>query len=151
LKVFVVRHADAGDRERWTRPDNERPLSPKGVRQAAGLVDQLRPYKIKHVATSPYVRCRQTIEPLAAALTLPVEEIDELAEGHSYNQALAVARELGGDAVLCTHGDVTSDLVDALVEGGVVRGDARSPKGSTWVLDVSDGLVTKASFLPAPK
>jgi hypothetical protein len=47
--------------------------------------------------------------------------------------------------------DRSCDLVDALVERGVVRGDARSPKGSTWVLEVSDGLVTKASFLPAPK
>ena len=149
--MFVVRHADAGDRERWTRPDNERPLSPKGVRQAAGLVDQLKRYRIKHVATSPYVRCRQTVEPLAAALGVPVEEVGELAEGHGYAQALGVARRLGDDAVLCTHGDVTSDLLDALAEGGVVRGSVKSPKGSTWVLDVSDGLVKKASFLPAPE
>jgi 8-oxo-dGTP diphosphatase len=150
LKVLVVRHADAGDRERWTRPDEERPLSPKGRKQAAGLVSQLKPFRVAHVATSPYVRCRQTVEPLAEALGLPVEEAEELAEGHSYAEALSVAGRLGGDAVLCTHGDVTSDLLDALEENGIVRGPARSPKGSTWVLDVSGGLVRKATFLPAP-
>jgi len=151
LRVFVVRHADAGDRERWAGPDDERPLSPKGLEQAEGLVEVLKPYRVEHVATSPYVRCRQTVEPLAAALGLAVEEVAELAEGHSYAQALAVAARLGGDAVLCTHGDVTSDLVDALLDGGVIRGEARSPKASTWILEVKDGLVEEASFLPAPR
>ena len=150
MKVLVVRHADAGDRERWTRPDEERPLSKKGHKQAAGLVERLKPYAIRHVATSPYVRCRQTLEPLAAALGLPLVEVDVLAEGHSYSQALDVAAQLGGHAVLCTHGDVTADMLDALLDAGVVRAPAKSPKGSTWVLDVNDGLVTKAEFLPAP-
>ena len=35
------------------------------------------------------------------------------------------------------------------LDGGVVRGEARSPKASTWVLEVEDGLVREARFLPA--
>lgn len=150
MKIIVVRHADAGDRARWARPDHERPLSPKGFRQAEALVEQLKQFQISHVVTSPYVRCRQTVEPLATARGLAVEESEELAEGHGYAQALGVARRLGGDSVLCTHGDVTSDLLDALADGGLVAEPAKSPKGSTWVLDVADGLVTKASYLPPP-
>src|SRR5205823_9552928 len=80
LTVYAIRHADAGDRANWSAPDRLRPLSKKGFKQAAGLVSVLKPYPIRQVATSPYVRCRQTVEALAAARDLELVESDALAE-----------------------------------------------------------------------
>jgi len=59
------------------------------------------------VVSSPYTRCVQTVEPLAAALGLPVEIDDGLAEG----AGLAAQALLEADGVVaCTHGDVIHDL-----------------------------------------
>ncbi|MFN2582854.1 MAG: hypothetical protein ABR498_08965 [Candidatus Dormibacteria bacterium] len=37
-RLHLIRHADAGDREQWSGPDELRPLSDKGRRQARDLV-----------------------------------------------------------------------------------------------------------------
>ena len=71
MKLLIVRHADAGDREDWEksgRPDEERPLSKKGIEQiragAKGLV-ALVP-KVDVIVTSPYTRAAQTAERVRA-------------------------------------------------------------------------------------
>jgi len=75
----LVRHASAGDRHGWAGDDRLRPLDARGRRQAAQLVELLRPLDMRRVVSSPYVRCVETVEPLAAALGLPVERDDLLA------------------------------------------------------------------------
>jgi 8-oxo-dGTP diphosphatase len=42
VSVLLVRHAKAGDREKWEAPDDLRPLTAKGEAQA--LVDVLAGY-----------------------------------------------------------------------------------------------------------
>jgi len=55
-------------------------LDDKGREQAAGLIDRIAELAIRAVVTSPMLRCRRTVEPLAEALCLePVIE-DRLAE-----------------------------------------------------------------------
>ena len=98
-------------------------------------------HDIRRVLTSPYLRCRQTVEPLAGSLGLPVEERSELAEGSSTEDVLRLVRSLEGEtAVLCTHGDVV----------GEVLGE-ETKKGSTWILDVgADGSIGRREYVPAP-
>jgi phosphohistidine phosphatase SixA len=92
---------------------------------------------VQRVLTSPYTRCRQSVEPLAAALGLPVEERPELAEGSTRAEVGALAKELGAaTAVLCTHGDIIDDVLGEEPE-----------KGSTWVLD---GDLGRRAYLPPP-
>jgi phosphohistidine phosphatase SixA len=93
------------------------------------------------VLTSPYARCRQTVEPLAASLGLPVEERSELVEGSTAQDVLDLVRSLDGEtAVLCTHGDVVSEVLGE-----------ESKKGSTWVLDVgADGSLERRDYIAAP-
>lgn len=55
-------------------------LDDKGREQAAGLIDRIGDLPIRAVVSSPLLRCRRTVEPLAEALCLePVIE-DQLAE-----------------------------------------------------------------------
>jgi phosphohistidine phosphatase SixA len=113
----LVRHASAGDMRRWSGDDRLRPLDARGRDQASELVVLLRPLGVRRVVTSPYVRCVETVEPLAAALGLLLEHDDRLGEGMG-SAAAALLREDG--VVACTHGDV----VDALVARGLKKGAA---------------------------
>ena len=51
--LLVVRHAHAGDREKWEGPDERRPLTKKGRRQAAGLVDLLAGFDVEPHPVQP--------------------------------------------------------------------------------------------------
>ena len=133
--ILLVRHAKAGDREKWDAPDDLRPLTPKGEAQAQALVDQLAGYEIDRVLSSPYLRCTQTVAPLAAARGLAVEPCDDLAEGEG-RAGVALAHGLLSEpryTVLCSHGDVVEEVLDAL---GVGRDDY-TRKGATWVLEAA--------------
>jgi hypothetical protein len=51
-------------------------------------------------------------------------------------------------AALCTHGELIGQLVRQLAADGVpLEGPLDGDKGSTWVLDTADGVVTAARYL----
>lgn len=133
MAVLLVRHAKAGDRDRWDGPDDLRPLTADGEAQAEGLVATLAGFDVARVLSSPYVRCGQTVAPLAAARGLAVEPCDDLAEGQARAGMALVRGLLGSPAytVLCSHGDVVEKVLDGL---GVDRDDS-TRKGATWVFD----------------
>jgi 8-oxo-dGTP diphosphatase len=143
VTILVLRHVDAGDRAAWDGDDRSRPVSPAGLRQAIALVDTLADRPVTAVLSSPYRRCVQSVEPLAAATGAVIEEVDELAEGAPFDAvdrllrtAQGRARETGGAVVVCSHGDVIGMLVTWLEDQGVaLPAPARWPKASTWVLD----------------
>lgn len=142
--MLLVRHAKAGDRAAWEGPDDLRPLTPKGEAQAEALVARLGGFRIDRVLSSPYLRCSQTVAPLAAALALAIEPCDDLAEGEGRAGIALVGGLLaapGADTVLCTHGDIVEQVLDALG----VRRDEGTRKGATWVLGAGD-----ARHLPPP-
>ncbi len=149
---YIVRHAKAGSRSHWSGDDRQRPLNKKGAKQADALVKLLQPFPITAIHSSPYLRCVQTVQPLARSRRLEVKQSDSLAEGHG----LAGLTEFLGDrsldgVVLSTHGDITWELVEDLVQRHVVKaGEGGFEKGSTWVVEVDDGVPVKARYLPAP-
>jgi 8-oxo-dGTP diphosphatase len=155
VTVLLVRHARAGSRKHWDGPDIERPLSKKGWRQAEGLVDMLTRYPVQRILSSPYVRCVQTVEPVAEKLKVEIEPRPELAEGAPVDAVIALLREMGGSTVIwCTHGDIVPAVLDAVREqdGVELPDDPQYPKGSVWELDQDEtGRVTKAKYLPAPE
>jgi 8-oxo-(d)GTP phosphatase len=124
--VLLVRHARAGDRDRWTADDRLRPLDERGRRQARAMVAPLAGWAVPRLVSSPYVRCVQTLEPLSAHLGVPIEHDSAVAEGVSAEKARGLIGRLGpGPVVLCTHGDI----MEALVGEGEPK-----KKGSTWLL-----------------
>ena len=70
VELYLLRHAHAGNPDEWTGDDAERPLSPKGRRQAERLGRFLaeRGFKPDVVLTSPKVRAAQTAELVCAAI-----------------------------------------------------------------------------------
>jgi 8-oxo-dGTP diphosphatase len=153
MAIYLVRHAKAGDRSRWDGPDDLRPLSKVGRRQAEGLIDQFEGLAIEHVVTSSSVRCRQTVEPLAERRRLPVDLADELVEGALVGDALRLIDKFGDtDAVLCTHGDVLGNVLEHLQRRGVPLGNIKKlEKGGTWVLEHAGGEIVSGRYVPAPK
>lgn len=152
MAVYLVRHAKAGDRDEWTGDDRLRPLTKSGRRQADGLAEMLRDEPIDAILSSAYVRCVQTVEPLATERKLPVETTKDLAEGAGGESLVRlVERNAGRNIVLCTHGDLVEELLERLIGQGLVsRGRANMEKGSTWVLEEKNGRITGARYRPAP-
>ena len=155
MTVYLVRHARAGRRSAWKGDDTLRPLSKVGRRQAAGLVDVLADVladgHIEAIVSSPYVRCRQSVEPLAKRLGLPVDVADELAEGAGLEEALRLVEKVSDrEVVLCTHGDIVELLLTHAKTNGVKTGKLRMEKGSVWALETKAGRITKAAYLPPP-
>jgi phosphohistidine phosphatase SixA len=146
---FLVRHAKAGSRERWTAPDRERPLTDAGKQQATALV-KLIGTGVRSVKSSPYVRCMETVVPLATALGLQVVEESRLAEGAGPEWAMGELAAVPG-SVLCTHGDVMAEIVSVLTEQRLpMKGGMQWAKAGTWAFEISSGRIVAGRYLPPP-
>lgn len=153
MPLLLLRHAKAASRQKWAGPDHVRPLTGRGFRQAEGISELYLSYRVTRVLSSPYLRCVQTVEPLARRLGIDVEERAELAEGTGARPALALMTDLlGTTTVLCTHGDVMIDVLDALEELARLGLPDQYPidKGCTWVLGGDGFPFTEVSYLPPP-
>jgi broad specificity phosphatase PhoE len=145
--VFLVRHAKAANRFDWTGGDRDRPLIDKGRHQADRLAAALRREQPVLVAASPWLRCRQTAAPLAAAMGLRVELDDRL--GYDAPDVSgwvrAAAREQPGQAVVgVSHGDL---IPIYLVQAGLVEGFPSFRTGSLFRLEVSGGRVNRVELV----
>jgi 8-oxo-dGTP diphosphatase len=149
LSVYLVRHGKAGHRETWAGDDDtQRPLTKAGRRQGEAIADRLADAGVKTLWSSPYVRCVETLEPLAERLGLTIETDERLAEGANVEDTLELIREAGGGAVLCTHGDVYTDVINALARRGTkLTTPPEWRKGSLWILDEE---LTEATAEPPP-
>ena len=99
MPLLLLRHAWAGDSANM---EGRRSRAAARRARARGrpqqLVEQLAAYRIDAILTSPYVRCVETVQPLAAARGLAVEEREELgrrAAVHGGHRARPLARRSG--------------------------------------------------------
>lgn len=152
MTLYLVRHAKAGSRAKWDGDDMLRPLTARGWRQADLLGSRLSSFDPTALRTSRYVRCRQTLEPLARLVDLEVVDDDRLLEGVSFAATLTLLDELPDRAVMCSHGDVIPEVVAALARRGCdIVGPPDWRKGSVWVLERDgDGMFTTATAWPPP-
>ena len=128
--MLLVRHAWAGDRDDWAGDDRMRPLDERGRAQAGALVALLEPFVLEALVSSPYLRCVQTLEPLASARGLEIEQHEELGEERQANEGARLLEQLvDEDVAVCVHGGVQSAVLPA---------DARFPKGCAWFLVPGD-------------
>ncbi|MEI7547084.1 MAG: phosphoglycerate mutase family protein [Actinomycetota bacterium] len=150
--LYLVRHAKAGSRNDWEGDDRDRPLTAGGRRQAEALATRLGSLAKGELVSSPYVRCLQTLQPLAAALGATVRADERLAEDMGFEGALALMADLPDGSVMCSHGDVIPDTMGALERRGCVLGGSPDwRKASVWVLARdAGGTITRAASWPPP-
>ena len=154
MTLFLVRHASAGSRSTWDGPGVDRPLDDDGIRDAAALAQGLAPCGITSTLSSPYLRCRQTVQPLAADLGLEVIDEEALTEGASPRSTVALLHDLARSdehAVLCSHGDIIPATIRALQRDGLTVVGARgSKKGSVWVLQTRGADIVTGHYVRKP-
>lgn len=151
--IFVLRHAHAGNRSGWSGPDHKRPISPKGIEQTKALTKYLRVKGATQIFTSPYLRCVQTVAPLAHALNIHYIDLPELAEGSPPEGAAALLRTAQDGTVICSHGDVLQALVGHLAaHGAPIDPSTVIAKAAIWRLKLDDdGRIRKAKYIPPPR
>ncbi len=150
--LYLVRHAKAGNRSEWDGDDSTRPLTGKGRRQAIVIGARLAEHASGSLLSSPFIRCVQTLEPLATLLGTAVVVDDRLAEGTGFDGALDLLTTIPDGSVLCSHGDVIPETIDALIRRGcLIVGEPEWRKGSVWQLQRGDdGVIREATASPPP-
>jgi len=120
VRVRLVRHGRAEKGSRWDGPDALRPLTAEGLRHAKRIGASLARNRPDRLLASPFLRCRQTLEPLAERLGLAVETREWLAKGEDPRKAAdLLRRERGRNLVCCTHTELLADIESELDELGV--------------------------------
>lgn len=157
MPLFLVRHAKAGKRSKWledsanNNDDRTRPLDDKGRAQAVALADRLLDCAPTLLLSSPFVRCIQTLEPLAAKIAATVTPDERLAEDNAFEPLLDLLEHCPNLAVLCSHGDMIPMVIDALERRGMtISGMRDSRKASVWVLERQDGVFVCGHAWPPP-
>jgi len=113
-ELYLLRHADAGDPETWTGPDDLRPLSGKGEKQSRRLGKFLGEigFEPGAIIASPKTRARQTAEIIADQLSADVTVDERLAGGLDVVGIEAILFDAGEPdrAVLVGHDPDMSEL-----------------------------------------
>jgi len=151
MRLLVVRHAIAEDRETFARThqdDATRPLTPEGRRKmerAALGLKQLVP-ELDVLAASPYTRAFDTAEIVAHAYDgLTVERVADLAPGAGVDRVMAwlAGRQARGSVAIVGHEPDLSRLVCTLL-AGANRPFLELRKGAACLLEFP-GPVAKAA------
>lgn len=148
--LYLIRHANAGNRDQTAKNDHKRRLSSRGQRQAAEIAARLLKRPITNIETSRYRRCHDTLAPLANALDMPIHHPASLIEGARPEDIVRHVTSVAHDiSVFCTHGDNISDLLGMLSAEGVKFSDGSEwRKGSVWTLDLNRGRVVGGRYTP---
>lgn len=149
-KIYVVRHAHAGDKRKWKRKDAVRPVSRKGHFQIEAIVNRLVKVPVNAVVSGPTLRCEQTVGPLAERLGLHVKASRRLRRDAPLEDVLRLIRKHKGNrTVMCSHGETVGPLIEHLAADDAVdfKGALEWPKGSIWELTTRRGRVIKARYI----
>ena len=152
MTIYLVRHASAGNRVSGMA-DRQRPLDDTGRETSRAITNWFGDQTVDSVYSSPAVRCRETVQPLAEARGLTVEIRQELDEGHHGAELAATVRRLARadvEAVLCSHGDLIPAMLEVLATAGVPLAGKLCQKGSLWILHTEDGEITEGRYQPPP-
>ena len=118
VPVIVLRHAHAKNRNKWPGLDELRPLATRGHQEAVRLAAILAAYRPERVVSSDSLRCRQTVQPFAAAADLAIDEDHRLSEDtaprairRAVQEAVESAVGSGRAVVVCSHRPTMTERV----------------------------------------
>lgn len=153
--IFIVRHASAGVRGSWD-DDSQRPLDDKGVAQARALpgviTEAMQGGAVARLLASPYLRCRQTLQPLAETWGLDVTVDPRLAEESPIDGFRQLLDEATDATVMCSHGDMIPAVLKRLEYEGIEWLSAHDPRtAAVHVLERDGSRFTKVWCLAPPR
>ena len=178
LTIELIPHCTSVTREGWTGSHDVRPLAELGMRQAEALVAAIGS-DVDGIYSSPTVRCRQTVGPLAAAAGLPVHDLAELYEAGDFGEPAAgtervtelMVRALGGAwaagrmlralmlmmdthprgrAAAASHGDVIPVLLATLSRAFAIPQPRHVGRGGWYTLQFVPGSLAVTPHDPVP-
>ena len=156
-RLYLVRHACAGKKEDWDGPDEDRPLDPAGEQQAQALARDLAGLPITRLLSSPTRRCYDTLKPLSEARSFPIETLEALdVDGDLSSVADLDDPPFVDGAVVCTHGEVLSLILDdakamrAEIVADRDDDDWLLLKGSAWLTELRDVEPRIVHRIPMP-
>jgi len=154
--VALVRHAHAGERKEWKGNDALRPLDERGRQQAERIGEVLALFRPDRLIAATPLRCKQTLEPLAARLGgVPIVQDSAFAEPALAEEApakakLAAQRLLdlrgGGPLVICSQGKIMPTLLAGLNDQADPE-PYKTAKGDGWLLTWAGDRLLDASRL----
>lgn len=164
--LIALRHGKAEPRGGWNGSDASRPLTDRGVKQAAGNVPTLRAWRPRRIVTSDAVRCVATVAPLAAATGVkprrePGISQDAYEEGNGDVRGVIGKRVRSRKtAVLCSHGPVLPEILREIalatgtMPGGYLNDAADLDTGGFSIVHLSatnpsSGIVSIETYAPA--
>lgn len=154
-RLYLVRHADAGDRGAWDGDDGLRPLNQRGVQQAMAICGYLESRGVDRLVSSPSLRCLETFQPLVVKAGLPLDSDPRVAEGSLRDKAWASFEELLAEqqtVAVCSHGDVIPDFLLRLQAHGTRFEHVPTwPKASIWVVTGDGDKWADAEYVPPPE
>lgn len=164
--LIALRHGKAVQPGSWDGPDFSRPLTERGVKQAAAIVPTITAWQPQRIVSSTATRCVTTVAPLAAATGIQIKRTERYSQD-AFEQGIADVRSGIGKrvrsrktAVICSHGPVLPEILHeiALATGtthGAYISDAASlDTGSFSVVHLScdnpsAGIVAIETHSPA--
>ncbi|MFI5931364.1 NUDIX domain-containing protein [Actinoplanes sp. NPDC051494] len=144
--TLLIRHAHAGKRKDFTGDDALRPVDKRGRAQAATVATVATAFAPLQLVAATPLRCRQTLEPLAARLgdasIVADSAFSEPAEGEETPERVKVAVDRllelrsGPRTAICSQGKVIPGIL-ALLDGADDPTPYKTAKGDGWVLSWS--------------
>ena len=80
VPVILVRHGKAEARKSWKGTDANRPITPRGAAAAFALSHELACFNPVRLATSPWIRCMETLETFSWQTGRDMIKLDPLTE-----------------------------------------------------------------------
>jgi len=149
LKLYFLRHGQAGNRHEWQGDDSARPLTVEGkqrmLREAAAISRLKLPLEV--IISSPLVRAYQTAEIVAEALGSSARLVTDgrLASGFGPKQLAAIVTEhrSARGLMLVGHEPDFSETISQVTGGGRLT----MKKGALAYVDVEEPASLKGTLV----
>ncbi len=144
--VFIVRHAEKADNS------DDPPLAPAGLERAQALMRAAGDSGVKAIYSSQFKRNRDTVQPLADHLKVPITEMAvTLDNPGDYGKELAravLAKHAGETVVVVSHRNTIPAIIEGLTgkTGQETTGDAYNDLFIAVVPAKGDARLIKARY-----
>ncbi len=152
--LIILRHTKALERGDWDEVDSERTLNEVGFDQAQLLIKHLEPFAIEEIYTSDYVRCVQTVTPMAHSRGLGITQVPSLNEETFEEDPLrsvSFANALKQDEkniLICSHNPVIPTMLRGILNTKLKNKDLiKLEPGDAWIVHRVQGEIVGLDYL----